>query len=91
MIVIWTKVDITIAVCQMINYTGSTNSLINLETGFIDILLFLSHGLFLNLEHISSSNSRILRKLVRSLDERQCADLTTLNVETRVLNYLRTL
>ena len=45
MIVIWTKVDITIAVCQMINYLWSTNSLINLETGFIDIFLFQSHGL----------------------------------------------
>lgn len=42
MIVIWTRVDITISVCQMINYPGNTNSLINLETG-LDVLSYSAH------------------------------------------------
>ena len=88
MIVIWTKVDITIAVCQMINYLWSTNSLINLETGFIDILLFQSHGLAF--PEFGAYFIQLQGFWEYWLDERYCAHLTTLNVEIRVLNYLRT-
>ena len=59
MIVIRTRVDITISVCQMINYLRSTNSLINLETG-LDVLSYSAHmdPLFLGSEHILIFNSR---------------------------------
>ena len=59
MIVIRTRVDITISVCQMINYRRSTNSLINLETG-LDVLSYSAHmdPLFLGSEHILIFNGR---------------------------------